>query len=413
MKIRLIILLLLCGAAVGFSFHQEARPKMEEANLLFLDFLNANARAEFDKSPLQPSGDVVLIEFREADKAEFSAWPPAPLDYIMVLRRIAEHNPDIAAFTDVLSWDKPDVQFSNDLQQAFLKVPSVALAFRAQAIAQNAKDSPINEDVALPVIAKVVGDPKLAPRLGNYEFPAKNLRPLTQLGFILADDKGDAPVPLVARSGNALVPSLAAQILALREHAPYASQRLRFGKGAGLYLGGSLFVPLADNATVSPKLDGGLMRVSALDLMAPALQDPASQAVETKLGGHKVILIGVASLAAEAQARVVAWALALPKQLRAAPHVEWIAAVVAMLLGLWQLRFSRFGALVFGLLVMVALLGISLGMFQSTRMWWAPALPASLTAISTVFCFLWPRGKKHAAPHAAAPHAPTPAETPA
>jgi hypothetical protein len=381
---------------------------MEEANLLFLDFLNANTRTEFDKTPLQPSGDVVLVEFRDADKAEFSTWPPAPLDYIMVLKRLAEHNPDIVAFTDVLHWDQPDVQFVSALQQSFLKVPSVALAFHASEIGREPGDSAIHEDVTLPVIAKVVGDPKLAPQLGKYDFPAKNLRMLMQLGFVPMDGKQDAAVPLVARSGSALIPSLAAQILALREHAPYASQRLRFGRGAGLYLGSSLFVPLADNGTVAPKLDGGIMRVSALDLMAPALQDPASQAVETKLGSHKVILIGMASPAAEAQARTVAWALALPKLHRAPVHVAWIAAAVALLLGLWQLRFHRFGALLFGIIVMAVLLALSLGVFQSTHIWWPPALPASLTVIATVFCFLWPQGRKQET----APTTEAPAEVP-
>jgi hypothetical protein len=414
MKVRLILLLLLFAAAVGFSFRNEAKPKMEEANLLFLDFLNANARGELDKAPLQPSNDVVLVEFRGSDKAEFSTWPPAPLDYIMVLKRLAEHNPDIVAVTDVLHWDKPDVQFTTELQQTFLRFSSAALAFTAKEVGNEKVDSAIHEDVAMPKIAKVVGNPKLAPRLGQYDFPAKNLRPLMQLGFVLPEAKQDASVPLVARAGDTLVPSLAAQILALREHAPYISQRLRFGRGAGLYLGGSLFVPLADDGTVTPKLDGGLMRVSAVDLMAPALQDPASQAVETKLGSHKVILIGMASPAAEAQARAVAWALALPKLNRAPVHVEWIAAAVAALLGLWQLRFHRFGALIFGLLVVAALLGISLAVFQSTRIWWAPALPASLTAIATLFCFLWPRSRKHETLPPPAEVAPeTPAENPA
>jgi len=409
MKIRAFVLLLLLACAVVFSFRPEARVKVEEFNRLFLDFLNANTRAKSDKKPLPPNDEVVFLEFREADKTEYSAWPPAPLDYIMVLKRLAEHDPEVVAFTDVLKWDKADTQFTPELQQSFLKFSTVALAFRAEDIGKEAVDSVIREDVSMPTIAKVVGDPKLAPRLGKYEFPAKALRTQMQLGFVLADKekKPGSAVPLVARAGDALVPSLAAQILALREHAPYATQRLRFGRGAGLFLGEDVFVPLEDNGNVTPQLEGDVVRVNALDLMTPSLQDEVAVTANAKLGKHKVVIVGSVPSVGETQTRVVAWALALPKLHRAPITAEWIAAALAALLAIWQLRFGRFSAAFFGVGVMAAMLALALAEFQMMRRWCGPALPGALTLLATVFCFLWPHPKRPEEKHADEP-APAP-----
>jgi hypothetical protein len=200
-----------------------------------------------------------------------------------------------------------------------------------------------------------------------------------------------------------LVPSLAAQILALREHAPYATQRLRFGRGAGLFLGEDVFVPLEDNGTVSPQLDGGVLRVNALDLMTPSLEDEAAKVTNQKLGTHKVVIIGTVPSAGETQARVVAWALALPKLHHAPIMAEWIAAALAVLLAIWQLRFGRFGALVFGAGVVAVMLALALAEFQMARRWCGPALPGALNLLATVFCFLWPHARKPDASHAGEP----------
>ncbi len=215
----------------------------------------------------------------------------------------------------------------------------------------------------------------------------------------------------MARSGDSLTPSFTAQILALKERAPYAAQRLRFGRGAGLYLGNEVFVPLEQNGTATPKLSGDIVRLSALELMTPSLQDASSQAVDQKLGAHKVIVLGVVPSGGEAQSRTVAWALALPKMRRVPAMVEWIAAAVAALLGLWQLRFHRFGALFFGVGVTAAMLAAALVEFQ-TGHWWCPAvLPGGLAIVATLFCFLWPHRAK-AAPLPTATET-KPAETPA
>ncbi len=193
MKLRAVILLVLLAAATAFSFREEARAKTRDLNLLFLDFLNANSRSQLDKEPLPAGNEVVFVEFHEADKKEYSAWPPAPLDYIMVLKRLAGHEPDVVAFSDVLKWDKPDVQFMGELQQAFLNFPGVVLAFNAQEIGGEAVDSAIREEVELPAIATVVGDARLAPRLGKYEFPVKLLRTQMQLGFVLQERRRPRP----------------------------------------------------------------------------------------------------------------------------------------------------------------------------------------------------------------------------
>src|ERR1022692_433060 len=123
MRLRAIILsALLCIAAL-VTLHEKGGERWRTGERLFLDFLVANARDQFEDVEIAPSTDVVFIEFNERDKAEFSAWPPAPLDYIMALKRIAPHEPDVVAFTDVLDWPKANAQFTSELQQLFLGFP--------------------------------------------------------------------------------------------------------------------------------------------------------------------------------------------------------------------------------------------------------------------------------------------------
>ncbi len=364
-------------------------------NQLFLDFLIANTRDRFERTYIEPSPEVVVIEFNEKDKAEFSAWPPAPLDYIILLKRIAKHEPDVVVMGDVLKWDKADVPFLGELQESFRQFPLVALAFGAT-IDGTAKDSPEIDAEDLPVFKFVQGDASSAPKLGSFVLPEKQLRTQMELGFVAssANEKAEHPSLLVARAGQKLVPSLDAQMIALKEHTPYAEQRLRFGIGAGLHLGGRRFVPLANDGTVKPRLKSDPIRINAIDLLTPDLGDDTGRALAKKLGKHKLIILGTTTDSSEPRARIAAWALALPTLHRAPAWMEWTAAGAALLLAFVQLRFRRFKAVAFGACVLALGLAAAIVSFQSTLTWCAPHLALALTLTGSVFCFLWPASRR-------------------
>ncbi len=386
MKLRAGILVIFLAVAAFFTLREKGGHRWSQGEHLFLDFLIANTRDRFERTEIEPSPEVVVIEFNEKDKAEFSAWPPAPLDYIMLLKRIAKHEPDVVVMGDVLKWDKADVPFLGELQESFRQFPLVALAFGAT-LHDHTEPSTINVDADLPVFKFVQGDASSAPKLGNFIFPEKQLRTQMELGFVAtsAGGKSERPTLLVARAGDSLVPSLDAQMIALKEHIPYADQRLRFGIGAGLHLGEHRFIPLANDGSVKPRLKSDPVRINAIDLLTPDLGDNAGRALAKKLGKHKLIILGT-----NADGRTAAWALALPTLHRAPAWMEWVTASAALLLAFVQLRYRRFGAVAFGTCVLALGLAAAIVSFQSSLTWCAPHLALAFTLCGSVFCFLWP-----------------------
>lgn len=390
MKLRAAILSILLSVAAFFTLREKGGHRWAQGEHLFLDFLIANTRDRFERTEIDPSPEVVVIEFHDKDKAEFSAWPPAPLDYIILLKRLAKHEPDVVVMGDVLKWDKPDVPFLGELQESFRQFP-VALAFGAT-IDGAADSSSVGDDEVLPVFKFVQGNASSALKLGSFVLPEKQLRTQMQLGFVALPDDSDPKPPrlLVARAGEKLVPSLDAQMIALKEHTPYAEQRLRFGIGAGLHLGGRRFVPLANDGSVMPRLKSDPIRINAIDLLTPDLDNDSGRELANKLGKHKLIILGTKKDGAETHGRIAAWALALPILHRAPEWVDWTAAGAALTLAFVQLRFRRIGTLAYGVAVLALGLAAAIVSFQSSLTWCAPHLALAFTLTGSVFCFLWP-----------------------
>lgn len=392
MKLRPVMLAVVMAASVIFALSVKDGPRWNAAEDWYLDFLVANMRDRMENTEQSPAKDVVFIEFHEKDKAEFGAWPPAPIDYIMALKKLKRHEPDVLAFSDVLKWDNKNIQFIDELQQLLVGFSQVVMAFGATT-GTTAESGLVSEDREIPSMATIEGDGTAAPKLSRLVFPDARLSRQMQLGFVATrlDNKEDVPPLLVGRADDKLVPSLAAQMIALQSHAPYLSQRLRFGLGAGLYLGDDRFIPLAQDGTVRPKLKNDVTRVNALDLLTPELDDAASKTLSDQLGKNKLIILGTSPSPGEPHARLAAWALSLPRLKRAPEPVCWLVTLIAVLLTFRQLRHGRLGAVVFGIGVSAALLGAALVIFESSLRWCPPLMPVMVLLIGTLFCVIWPR----------------------
>jgi len=394
MKLRALILACLLGASFFWFQREQVTGRFDEAEAGFLDFLVANARERFEKEPLPPSENVVLVEFREEDKAEFSAWPPAPIDYLMVLKKLATHEPEVIAFAMPLSWQNGQEQFGNELKEALIGFPSTVLGFSATANPPGIAD-PGPGELEIRGLSSTSDSAAPSFSLTPLGVPDKALRTQMPLGFLswILDDEKQQRDLMVARLGGQFIPSLAAQAVGLFGHVPFAEQRLRFGRGAGLYLGTDWFVPLSQDGSAIPKLNESPLAVNALDLMTPDLGDATGGANAIKLGKNKLVILGITPSSWSGQARVAAWALALPHLHRAEATADYIMAAVAALLGFWQLRQGRLGALVSGFSLLVATMLVCLVSFQSSLTWWSPLAAACLLVTSTAFCFLWPNRK--------------------
>jgi hypothetical protein len=409
MMIRAAVLTLLLGAALGWLASEQNRTRVREAEEWFLDFLVANARDSLMSHASGKASDVVLVDVREEDRAEYSTWPPAPIDYIMILKRLAEHEPEVLAVVEPLRWEKAETEFVTQLRNSLVPFPSVILGIHLSADASKptpeqaqfaANEMPVlpfaeNKDGAIPKFTHVA-------KISDW-----SLRIASQAGFSAIDGAGAPPtgsMPFVADEGTRLVPSLAAQSVTLFRHTPYVAQRLRFGTGARLSLGETFVIPLQGDGSLVVGDSPEVPMVNALELMTPDLGDEPAKAVQATLGKGKVVVLGNGPRAM-LHARAIATALSMPEIQRAPASVTWGLAGLACLFCFWQLRYGRFKAVILGLIAAIAALGANLIAFQTALKWCSPVPALVAVAAGTLFCFLWPARRR-------LPSAPPPPDMP-
>jgi hypothetical protein len=252
----------------------------------------------------------------------------------------------------------------------------------------------------MPVLPDAEGDGDKIPAFTRVaKLSDWSLRIASQAGFSAIEGyapAGDA-IPFVAKQGDRLTPSLAAQALTLFRHVPYAAERLRFGTGARLSLGEAFIIPLRDDGALPLHDRPHVPTVNALELMTPDLGDAQAKTAVEALGKGKVVVLGNRP-DSMLQARAIATALAMPKVERGPASTAWGLAAVACLFCYWQLRHRRMKALVLGVLAMIVGLGAGLLAFQSSLIWCSPLAALLVLVTGTLFCFLWPAKRVAPAP---------------
>ncbi|MEZ0276588.1 MAG: CHASE2 domain-containing protein, partial [Roseimicrobium sp.] len=406
MKPRVIIFAVLLAAAlvghvVALRMSPEYQARVREVEQGFLDFLMANAQESFQKAVPESSADVVLIDFREEDKAEYGFWPPAPLNYIMLLKKLAPAEPGVIAFVEPLRWEAGDSQFIPQLRNELVPVPSLVLGFDVSSEATEmtpeqqkfkAEGMPsfevgANDPAAATAVFKSITrlpDPAL--RMGTEEL---GIAKVTLAG---KKESGDE-FAFVASDGTHLVPSLAAQAVSRYRRMASSSVNLRFGTGGRLSLSDTHIVPLENGGTMKLRAKPEVPRLDALVFFDPLADEPALAATAQTLGKGKVLVIGTGR-AALAQAQAIAQALAVPHLNRAPEWGDWLCAGVMALFSFWQFGRGRFKALLAGILLAALAAIICMLTFQSSLWWWSPVPAAVVLATTTLFCFLWPRRRR-------------------
>lgn len=346
----------------------------------FLDFLVANARDELKPDPAK-LGDVVLVRMREEDRKEFAAWPPRPIDYQMVVDRLAAHQPRVLVIADALHWPEAKPEETGPLAASLQKAaPRIVLAAEVSTSDPAAADSlkPLTE--RLPKLSQAQGAELLPQATSATAAPGDVLLRQGDVGLTMAKSQ-----PLAMRLGDTIAPSLPLQTLANAGGVPFEQVRLRTGPGAGVHLGDAWFVPAQADGQWT-KSTAPIASVSALDVMTPEVVD-SGDAWKKTLGQGRVVVLGMdhdggGPTNARTVASIAAEALALPR-LHVLPMEQQIAAwVVAGLMGAALLRWPRHKAIVRSLLMLALALLASYLAFQSLQMWCPPAIPAALIVAS-------------------------------
>lgn len=403
--IRFVILLAILAGLGWFLDREQQAGRFQKADHGFLDFLLANARDRFTPAVPTSSSEVVFVRMREEDRIDYSAWPPQPIDWQMILRNLAAFDPEVVVISTPLAWAEPKPEFIPAVAEALIPFPSAVLGVLAGGDEQNAPGISGAAGLfgdAFPRISQLDGDANLLRSVGALTAaPDAAIRSQMELGLVsmpAAPRHGETTVsiPLAMRHGDAVVPSLVLQALARYSRAPYAHQRLRLGRGAGAHLGRGIFVPLTANGEVAVATTVPVSSVNALDLMTGTLAQALSAADKDRLGRNKIVVIGIDNDKLEPtldrlQAQALAQMLSLPRIQMTGRTNRWIVSGVAALAGLALLRTRRSRALRGGLLLIFAGLVVSFVLFQSSLIWCPPTVPATLIAVSTVFAMIFGR----------------------
>lgn len=375
--IRSLVLLLILSGLAWWLHGEQQRGQFRQVDETFLDFLLANTRNDLKPDP-EKLKNVVFVRLAESDKAEYSAWPPAPIDYHMMVKALAAAEPDVLVITEPLHWPEPKPAFIDQLAQTLLPLPSVVLA----AGAASGEDEGVMDRV--PSIARISGDVEMLQRVAVVKsMPEDALARGSEIGLV-------ASAPLAAfRNNDRGYPSLELQTIARVTRTPLASVRLTVGPGAGLHLGDALFIPLSINGSF-PNTSATVPEINGLDLMTASLTDADEDLAKT-LGKHKTLVIGIDNAETRQRVASIATALALPR-VQVLPLWGQVAAwVVAGLIALGLVWMPKTKALTRMMLGLFVLLTASYLAFQVTKTWCPPAIPAALLVAGGLFSRIFGR----------------------
>ena len=388
--VRAFLLLCVLSGLAWWLHGEQERGRFHAVDEGFLDFLLANVRHELKPDPSKLD-DVVLVQLREEDKQEFAAWPPQPIDYQMILDRLAAYQPRAVVVVDPLQWPQAQAEELEPLAASLQKVaPRVVLAtsVNSQGDAHGETLNTLRE--RLPVITRVDGDVTSLPVIARSDAtPAPALMRQGDVGLTIR-----GALPMVMRLGDTLVPSLQLQALANAGGVAFGQLRVNVGPGAGLHLGDEWFVP-TEAKGLWPKQETKLATVNALDVMTPEVAE-TGDAWKQALGKDRVLIVGTdreigEPSIARTTAMIVANALALPR-LRVLPELwQFTAWAICGMLGMALLWWPKHKAITRALLLLVLALTASYLAFQSFQTWCPPAIPVALIVASGLFVRLFGR----------------------
>jgi CHASE2 domain-containing sensor protein len=383
--IRTLVLLSLTAALTLWLQHRPQYLPCDSLDESYRDVLLANARDHFQPDPAKFS-NVVHVQINEADKADYAAWPPPPIDLSIMLKRIAPSQPTALVITTTLDWGKPAPEFIPELADALLQLPRVIASIDVstgtdgQAESAALRRMPDIERTttgsdALPHVSAIVSEP--APQIAGK----------VELGLHSPSAQQRDALPIAYAIGQRVAPSALLQAITAATSTPFATQRISTGPGAALHLRDGIYIPLDEQGQFTIKPTAQVPSISALDLITPALANEDAAQLTQTLGTGKIIVLGPISAAPLAQA--IAQALALPHYQQLGSTGQWTLIIIATLLGLHLLQRPKNKALSRTLLLLFLGIVASYLAFNSTLIWSPPSIPAAILLLSGLFVRVW------------------------
>jgi hypothetical protein len=390
--LRALSLIMVLGGLVWWLRGEEARGRFAAFETGFLEVLLANSRDRFLPDPARMD-QVVFLPLRQEDAAEYSAWPPQPVDYQMIIKGALEFHPSVVVLVDELRWtDAPPVMV-DDLAEVLLPLPAVVVtAYPAGGERMEdteAQDSLLDRLATLKLHRGEVRS--LLTAEGALRGPETALLRVADPSLLPVEATNDAAPMLSLRAGKVHPsPALLGALRALK--IPVSSGHIALGGGAGVLTDTGFYLPLAEDGRLPPAQGLKMAEQNALDLMTVAMVDDPSQEISQRMGEGRVLVLGIDGAdhsRARRQAQALAHALAVPRVEVLSGVFKYVTVGLAALLGLSLLRLPKRKALARALLYLLFGIVACYLLFVLRTVWFSPVVPALVLLASGVFlrCF--------------------------
>ncbi len=243
MKIRKTLLVLLFGGTLGgFFLREQQRGTLERFDRAHREFLKANASPD----GRSPGGDssVVFARLDDFDQSKrvFDQWPLGDADWQVVLQNLPGYTPRTVALGVPLRFEKA----SPGLEASAKGLPGLVAAVDAST-SKGEGQTALPESV--PVLT-VTGSPSHIPEFKSIKQPvlpagaAPDSIDLSPKDQRISMEGDWCRVPMLARMGDKVVPTLA--LRALLEWARIPISEVEVQPGVGIKAGKSLHIPIDD-----------------------------------------------------------------------------------------------------------------------------------------------------------------------
>ena len=397
---KAILFLLICAAAAFFVQREDDSGSLASANRIYIDWLLGNSKQRLQ----EPS--VTLLTIDEEQAQIYQNWPPDPIDFSIMLRRLQLCGPKVIAAEPALHWIDADEDQLEILRTAGLKCESGQLLLGA-VLQLNAAAAPMRESTLslLRPLSEVKGDLSNIPEFTTVSsLPDRRLTAIgAPVGFTEIDLGDEAPsgdalrAPLLARVGDTIVPSFVLLATMLELDAKAADVRVHLGNK--IIIKDDLIIPI--DKTGALNVFTGLRATLPVSKASILVLDPAADGggaggqlgkSEREALESRIVLLGmddeksriIAAGRGENISRAELFALAIAT-IQSGRYIEKVAAAVSwavaggiVLLGLLLIRLPRKRATGLSLLLVVLYFAGSMILFQSTPRWIPPAVPIAL-----------------------------------
>lgn len=408
MSSRFSLLLLLAATGFGVLLHREQqRGTFESFDRGHREFLRANPGSA-KRTNMTAKPQVILARLDDPDlpmvQRAFDAWPPRPDEWQVVLQNLTDWKPQAITLGMPLAVENPSPGFLKSLSAA----PGLTLGVNASA-AFSPEFIPPGLPPGLPVL-RVEGNPTSIPQFETLEQVALEVRlgiGHVDLGQNITIEGEWCRVPLLARTGTLVVPTLMLQSILTWSTIPPDQLRVKPGtaitgpKGLSIPIDESgcfrFYLPLAqrvaslqadeflfDKNQAETTYGENTQERKALKSVAGSLvwlgEDDAASRVLKLADGNTA---SEADLITRALAAIQTGRFIRPL----APLLQSIPQAAAVIFGFWLVRWQRrnlWKGLAVGALF---LLTASLLAFQSNHTW-IPLAPA-LLQLGIVFILGW------------------------